>query len=179
MAKAKFNKDAVAVSSGKDGIIIRKHIAGLEGGRVLDTAAAKDNSNNVLIPAYTLEVVPCGIPVVSKSTNGVKNYLALPPKDVTVTTGEGQSATTTTTYKFDLPDGYSYEGIASATVKAGMPCPVMTAGVVNETVMLEHLKELFPSEMETPTALSLSALKSACPHLIFMSDEANDVPSNS
>ncbi len=175
MAKAKFNKEGVAVVSGKDGIIIRKHIAGLEGGRVLDTAAAKDGSNNVLIPAYTLEVVPCGIPVVSKTADGVKNYLALPPKDVT-TTVEG---TSTTTYKFDLPEGYAYEGIAAATVKAGMPCPVMVAGVVNETVMLDQLKELFPSEMENPTALSLSALKSACPHLIFMSDEANDVPSNS
>ena len=171
MAKAKFNKEGVAVVSGKDGIIIRKHIAGLEGGRVLDTAAAKDGSNNVLIPAYTLEVVPCGIPVVSKTANGVKTYKALAPKDVT--------SGSTTTYKFDLPDGYAYEGIAAATVKAGMPCPVMVAGVVNETVLLDQLKELFPSEMETPTALSLSALKSACPHLIFMSDEANDVPSNS
>lgn len=175
MAKAKFNKEGVAVVSGRDGIIIRKHIAGLEGGRVLDTAAAKDGSNNVLIPAYTLEVVPCGIPVVSKTANGVKNYLALPPKDVTTTEGQ----TTTTTYKFNLPDGYAYEGIAAATVKAGMPCPVMVAGVVNETVLLAQLAELFPSEMETPTALSLSALKSACPNLIFMSDEANDVPSNS
>lgn len=175
MSKAKFNKDGVAIVSGKDGIIIRKHIAGLEGGRVLDTSAAKDNSSNVLIPAYTLEVVPCGIPVVSKASNGVKNYFALPPTDVTVTSDQ----TSTTTYKFDLPEGYTYEGIAAATVKAGMPCPVMVAGVVNETVMLNQLKEFFPSEMETPTALSLSALKSACPNIIFMTDEACDVPSNS
>ncbi len=170
MSKVQYNKDGVAVISGKDGIIIRKHIAGLEGGRFLDPAAVTSGGSTV-IPAYTLEVVPCGIPVISKTANGVKTYKALAPKDVT--------SGSTTTYKFDLPEGYAYEGIAAATVKAGMPCPVMVAGVVNETVMLDQLKELFPSEMENPTALSLSALKSACPHLIFMSDEANDVPSNS
>lgn len=170
MSKVQYNKDGVAVISGKDGIIIRKHIAGLEGGRFLDPAAVTSGGSTV-IPAYTLEVVPCGIPVISKTANGVKTYKALAPKDVT--------SGSTTTYKFDLPEGYAYEGIAAATVKAGMPCPVMVAGVVNETVLLDQLKKLFPSEMETPTALSLSALKSACPHLIFMSDEANDVPSNS
>ena len=170
MSKVQFNKDGVAVISGKDGIIIRKHIAGLEGGRFLDPAAVTSGGSTV-IPAYTLEVVPCGIPVISKTANGVKTYKALAPKDVT----SGSS----TTYKLDLPDGYAYEGIAAATVKTGMPCPVMVAGVVNETVLLAQLAELFPSEMETPTALSLSALKSACPNLIFMSDEANDVPSNS
>lgn len=174
MSKVQYNKDGVAVISGKDGIIIRKHIAGLEGGRFLDPAAVTSGGSTV-IPAYTLEVVPCGIPVISKTANGVKTYKALAPKDVTTTV----DGTSTTTYKFDLPEGYAYEGVAAATVKAGMPCPVMVAGVVNETVLLAQLAELFPSEMETPTALSLSALKSACPNLIFMSDEANDVPSNS
>lgn len=166
MAKAKFNKDGVAVVTGKDGIIIRKYIAGLEGGRVIDTAAIAS-----VIAAYEKEVVPCGVPIISKTASGVTTYKALPPTDATVSS--------TTTYAFRLPDGWAYVGIASATVKAGMPCPIMTAGVVNETAMLDNIKETFPSEMETPTALSLSALKSACPHLIFMSDEANDVPSNS
>ena len=76
--------------------------------------------------------------------------------------------------------GFAYVGIASATVKAGLPVPVVMSGVINETAMLDNMKEMFPSGMETPTALAVpSALKTACPHLIFMSDEANDVPSNS
>ena len=166
MSKANLVKDVNEVVFGKDGIIIRKHIAGLEGGRVLDHAAISD-----VIDAYSAEVIPCGIPVISKTINSVKVFKALPPRDKTTTTGEGQSATTTTTYEFTLPTGFAYEGIAAATVKASDPCPVMIAGVVNETVLLDSLKELFPSAMETPTALSLSALKSACPHLIFVSDE--------
>jgi len=174
MAKAKFNADAVSVLAGKDGIIIRKHIAGLEGGRVIDLTALT-SGNDTLLAAYSLEVIPCGMPIISKTANGATTYKALPPKDVSVTANQ----TTTTTYKFDLPDGWAYAGIAAATVKASMPCPIMVSGVVNETVMLENLADLFPSEMETPTALSLSALKSACPHLIFMSEEANDAPANS
>lgn len=170
MAKVQFNKEGVAVNTGKDGIIIRKHIAGLEGGRFLDPAAIK-NGDTVILAAYDKEVIPCGIPVISKTVAGVTTHKALYPKDVTVES--------TTTYKFDLPSGWAYEGIAAATVKTGMPCPVMVAGVVNETALLDYVSEMFPSAMETPTALSLSALKTACPNLIFMSDEANDAPSAS
>ncbi len=151
MSKANLVKDVDNVLFGKDGIIIRKHIAGLEGGRVLNT------------DGYTSEVIPCGMPVCSKTTSGVKDYKPVPPADTT----DGS----TTTYGFKLPSGYAYEGIAAATVKAGSSCPVMISGVVNETAMLESLKELFPSKMETPTALSLLGLKAACPHLIFMTDE--------
>lgn len=166
MSKANLMKDGDEVLTGRDGIIIRKHIYGLEGGRVLDTDALK-SGNDTIAPAYTAEVIPCGIPVIFKRTEGVASFRALPPLDIATTEG----GTTTTTYKFDLPDGWAYIGIAAATVKAGSPCPVMTNGVVNETAMLDYLQEIFPSAMETPTALSLSGLKTACPHLEFMSDE--------
>lgn len=173
MTKVKFNKDAVSVVSGKDGIIVRKHIAGLEGGRVIDLTKLA-SGGTTLIAAYEKEVIPCGIPIIGKTSDGVTTYKALPPTDVTTVSGENS----TTTYKFDIPEGWSYKGIAGATVLAGMPCPIIVAGVINEVAMLDNIKEMFPSAMETPTALSLSALKSACPHLIFMSDEANDAPSN-
>ena len=160
MAKAKFNNDGNTVVAGKDGIIVRKYIAGLEGGRALD------------LDGYALEVIPCGTPIASKTASGVTTYKPVPPKDVT--------ASSTTTYGFNLPSGFAYVGIASATVKAGLPVPVVMSGVINETAMLDNMKEMFPSSMETPTALAVpSALKTACPNLIFMSDEANDVPSHS
>lgn len=158
MPKANLTKEAFDVLSGMDGIIIRKHIYGLEAGRVIDTAAISGT-----IEAYSEDVIPCGIPVISKEVSGVPVYKVLPPTDVT----EDE----TTTYGFNLPSGYSYVGIAAATVRANQACPVMNNGVVNEKAMLNNLTKLFPSGMETPTALSLSDLKSACPHLQFMSDE--------
>ncbi len=147
-----------------DGIIIRKHIYGLEAGRVIDTDAIAS-----VIEAYTADVIPCGIPVIRKEISGVPVYKVLPPKDVTVSD--------TTTYKFDLPDGWAYVGIAAATVRKNQACPVMDNGVVNEKAMLNSLTKLFPSAMEVPTALSLSALKTACPHLQFMSDETMEAAS--
>lgn len=151
MSKAQYNKDGVAVNSGKDGIIIRKHIAGLEGGRLLDTTG------------YSLEVIPCGIPVAVKTANGVTTHKPIVPAS----------------NAFTLPEGFTFEGVASATAKAGLPTPVMFAGVVNKTAMLNYLKELFPDGITDVSTVNLSAIETACKHLMFVSDEANDVPSNS
>lgn len=161
MSKANYMKDGDMILDGKDGIIIRKHIHGIFGGCVLETAALVE-SDTTLAPAYTAAAFPCGIPVISKTVAGETTYRALPPLDIT--------AQGSTTYKFDLPSGWAYAGIVEATVKVESPAPVMVSGVVNETAMLDSLKEMFPSAMETPTALDLSGLKSACPHLIFESD---------
>lgn len=158
MPKANLTKEAFDVLSGMDGIIIRKHIYGFEAGRVIDTAAISGT-----IEAYTEDVIPCGIPVISKEVSGVPVYKVLPPKDKIVSD--------TTTYEFTLPSGWAYVGIAAATVRKNQACPVMNNGVVNEKALLNSLTTLFPSSMETPTALSLSDLKTACPHLQFMSDE--------
>lgn len=164
MPKANLTNEAFEVLRGFDGIIIRKHIYGFEAGRVIDTNAIAS-----VIDAYTADVIPCGIPVIRKEISGVPTYKVLPPTDAT--------ASGTTTYAFRLPDGWSYVGIAAATVRKNQACPIMDNGVVNETAMLNSLKQLFPSSMETPTALSLSALKSACPHLQFMTDETMEAAS--
>lgn len=66
MSKAQFNKDAVAVVAGKDGIILRKHIAGLAGGRALD------------MTGQTAEVIPCGLPI---ATDGKGNYKPVFPTE--------------------------------------------------------------------------------------------------
>ena len=164
MPKANLTNDAFEVLRGFDGIIIRKHIYGFEAGRVIDTNAIEGT-----IEAYTEDVIPCGIPVIRKEISGVPVYKVLPPKDVT--------SGGTTTYGFNLPSGWTYVGIAAATVRKNQACPIMDNGVANETAMLNSLKQMFPSSMETPTALSISALKSACPHLQFMTDETMEAES--
>ncbi|MBQ9546762.1 MAG: hypothetical protein IJU90_05700 [Bacteroidales bacterium] len=170
MKTVNYTKEGVNVNTELDGVIVRKHISGLAGGRALGLDALKDNSNNVLVAAYTNNVVPCGLPII---TDGNGNYIPLPPTDVT--SGEGQSATTT--YQFNKPDGWTYAGLCGATILAGKPASVIVAGAINEVALLANITEHFPSSLETPNALSLSAIKSALPHLIFEKDEAGDVPS--
>ena len=165
MKTVNYNKEGVNVKAEMDGIIVRKHIAGLAGGRALGLDALEDNSHNILVAAYSKDIIPCGLPII---TDGSGNYMPLPPTDVTVEA--------TTTYKFDKPDGWSYAGLCGATVVAGKPVPVIVAGVINEPAMLANITEQFPSSMEEPNALSLTAIKSALPHLIFEKDEAGDVP---
>lgn len=59
-------------------------------------------------------MVPCGVPIIAKTTSGVTTYKALPPKDTT--------ANSTTTYGFTLPSGWAYVGMCGATVAAGWAC---------------------------------------------------------
>lgn len=155
---ANFNREDTNVLTGKDGVIIRKHIFGLEGGRVLNPDAIDGVQS-----AYPIGIIPCGTPVAKGTVSNETVYIAVYPKD---TTAEGS-----TSYAYTLPSGFAYVGIAAATVKAGAPCPVMVSGVVNEVALLDDQKQNFPSSMETPTDLSLSALKTACPHLIFTDEE--------
>ena len=155
MSNVNYAKDGVLVNTEHDGIIIRKHIADLVGGRALD------------ITGYPASVIPCGLPII---TNGNGTYKPLAPADVT--TGTGDDAVTT--YCFTLPTDYSYAGICGATEVAGKGVSVLTAAVVNEGAMLNHITDMFPSGMESPNTLSLSAIKTALPHLIFQASEAAD-----
>lgn len=109
METINYVNDGTQVLGGKDGIVIRKHIAGIEAGRALNCADYPD------------EIIPAGIPVV---TNGSGDYRPLKPA---VTTNEG---VTTTTY--NKPQGYSYCGLAEATTTKKKAVPILTAGVVNE-----------------------------------------------
>ena len=69
MAKLDLTKEKIEVISGKDGIVIRKHLTGIEGGRNLD------------VTNYTEDVIPAGVVVI---TNGKGLYKPLVP---TVTDG--------------------------------------------------------------------------------------------
>ena len=155
MANVNYVKEGTQVDATKDSVIVRKHIAGLAGGRALD------------LTGYTAKEIPCGLPII---TDGNGTYKPLAPADTTVES--------VTTYGFTLPDGYSYAGICGASVLAGKGVSVVTAAVINETAMVANITEKFPSSMTTPNALSLSAIKSALPHIIWESDEAYDAPSN-
>ena len=109
METINYVNDGTQVLGGKDGIVIRKHIAGIEAGRALNCADYPD------------EIIPAGIPVV---TDGNGDYKPLKPA---VTTNEG---VTTTTYT--KPEGYSYCGLAEATTTKKKAVAILTAGVVNE-----------------------------------------------
>ena len=109
METINYVNDGTQVLGGKDGIVIRKHIAGIEAGRALNCADYPD------------EIIPAGIPIV---TDGNGDYKPLKPA---VTTSEG---VTTTTYT--KPQGYSYCGLAEATTTKKKAVPILTAGVVNE-----------------------------------------------
>ena len=109
METINYVNDSTQVLGGKDGIVIRKHIAGIEAGRALNCVDYPD------------EIIPAGIPVV---TNGSGDYKPLKPA---VTTEEG---VTTTTYT--KPQGYSYCGLAEATTTKKKAVAILTAGVVNE-----------------------------------------------
>ena len=109
METINYVNDGTQVLGGKDGIVIRKHIAGIEAGRALNCADYPD------------EVIPAGLPVI---TDGNEDYRPLKPA---VTTNEG---VTTTTYT--KPQGYSYCGIVEASVLKTKAAPILTAGVVNE-----------------------------------------------
>lgn len=147
MTKAKFNKDGVAVVTGKDGIILRKHIAGYAGGRVLDMSGR------------TEQVIPCGLPI---ATDGKGNYKPVFPVNDAANGG------------FVLPSGFQFAGLCGATELAAKPVSVVTSGVFNEVALLANLKEICPTPDRVLTLSDLTAVKSALPHIIFESDEAGD-----
>ena len=146
-----LNREDNKVLTGKDGIIIRKHIFGLEAGRVLNL----DEVDGA--PAYTKEVVPCGLPVITKVVSDQPVYKPLAP-----------------TEGFVLPAGWSFAGLAGATVKATKACPVIIAGVINEVALLEYMKENFDISNRVLTVADLAAVKAALPQLLFVRDEAYD-----
>jgi hypothetical protein len=109
MQNINYMGEGTQVLGGKDGIVIRKHIAGIEAGRALDCTDYPD------------EIIPAGLPVI---TDGNGNYKPLKPN---VTTTEG---VTTTTY--NKPQGYNYCGLVEATITKKKAAAILTAGVVNE-----------------------------------------------
>lgn len=66
MENVNYTKEGINVNSTMDGVIVRKHISGLAGGRALD------------MTGYTAKVVPCGLPII---TDGNGNYKPLVPTD--------------------------------------------------------------------------------------------------
>lgn len=147
MPKAKFNSDATTVISGKDGIIIRKHIAGFAGGCVLD------------MTGRTEKVIPCGLPI---ATDGKGTFKPVFPVDDAANGG------------FILPAGFHYAGLCGASEMANKPISVITAGVVNEMALLLNLKEMCPTPNRVLTLSDLTALKSALLHIIWEHDEVGD-----
>lgn len=109
METINYANEGTKMLTGKDGIVIRKHIAGIEAGRALNCEDYPD------------DVIPSGLPVV---TDGSGDYRPLKPE---VTTVEG---VTTTTYT--KPQGYSYCGVVEATTLKKRAAAILTAGVVNE-----------------------------------------------
>lgn len=64
METVNYTQEGNNINSAMDGVIVRKHIAGLAGGRALD------------MTDYTAKVVPCGLPII---TDGNGNYKPLAP----------------------------------------------------------------------------------------------------
>lgn len=146
MPKANLTKETMTVIDGRDGIIVRKHVYGIEAGRVLD------------VTDYNYDVVPCGTPVIKKLNGNEMVYKALVP-----------------TEGFVLPSGWSYAGIAAASVKKGQACPILVGGMVNEVALIENMKDFFPTPDRAVTIDDLAAIKAALPHIVWMSDECSDV----
>lgn len=148
MNEVNYTKEGVNVKTEKDGIIVRKHIAGLAGGRALD------------MTGYSAKVVPCGLPII---TDGNGNYKPLVPTDDAANGG------------FVVPAGYKYAGICGATVLAGKAVSVVVAGIINWVAMLAHIKEVLPTPNRVLTKDDLTAIAAALPHIIFECDEAGDM----
>lgn len=134
---------------GKDAIVIRKYINGLEGGRTLD------------MTGYPMKVVEAGHVIITK--DGTYRPMPLTPK----MQGESGSQTEVkdengnTVYVYGtLPAGFSYAGVLyRSTLTAEPAASIMTWGIVNEVAV--------PYPMES----ILAAFKTACPHIDFTKDE--------
>lgn len=92
---------------GNDPIVIRKYIAGIMGGRVLD------------VDGFSLDEIKAGHIIIRKVTDGEKDVY----KPLNVTGGNYVS----------LPSGHEYAGVAVATVDASEPfVGIMYNGEVND-----------------------------------------------
>jgi len=102
MAKLELNKEGTQVLSGKDGIVIRKFIAGIEGGRVLD------------LTGYAPDTIPAGVVVI---TDGHGTYKPLLPSGGSYTLPSGYSYIGV---------------VACTVSAKSPAVSIMTAGVVND-----------------------------------------------
>lgn len=113
MSKINLTNEKTQITFGLDNIVIRKYIAGIEGGRALDTTGfdlADINAGHVIIRKEE---------VVDEKT--VVTYAPMP-------VSEGAYA--------ELPEGYAYAGILTHSMSAKKPAAsIMTWGIVNEAVL--------------------------------------------
>ena len=97
-------KETVVVNSGMDAVVIRHYIAGIQGGRTLDTEG------------FTGEVIKAGHVIIKENETG--NYKPMP------VTGDAYAS---------LPEGHEYAGVLVCSVLASEPfAGIMYAGEVND-----------------------------------------------
>jgi len=152
------NQNREQIVFGKDSIVIQKYISGIKGGRSLDVSAD-----------FPLAVIHAGHVIITDG-NGI--YKPMPIVAKTETTGEGDAAVTTPVLDENgnqvyiygsLPSGYAYAGVLYRSVKKEKPfASIMTNGEVNSEAL------------EVAMTNILSAFKSACPHVVFIKDEAEE-----
>lgn len=111
---------------GNDSIVIRRYIAGLQGGRVLD------------VSDFTLEFIRAGHVILHDTTNG--GYKPMPVND----DKDGYA---------DLPDGCEYAGVAAATKSVKDPfVSIMYAGEVNDEAVpfsIDDIKDALKEALPT------------------------------
>lgn len=152
------NQNREQIVFGNDSIVIQKYISGIKGGRSLDVPAD-----------FPLAVIHAGHVII---TDGSGIYKPMPIVAKTVTTGEGNEAVTTPVLDDNgnqvyiygsLPNGYAYAGVLYRSVKKEKPfASIMTNGEVNSEAL------------EVAMTNILSAFQTACPHVVFIKDEAEE-----
>ncbi len=109
--KRDYSPKKEQVVFGKDSIVIRQYISGIQGGRTLDCADFPED--NIL----------AGHVIIKKSDG---NYAPMPVKAATETKPAAYDA---------LPDGATYVGVLYRSISKEKPeAAIMTRGVVNPTL---------------------------------------------
>lgn len=143
-------------------ILIKKYIAGIEGGRTivfpeLKVSTSEDTEAKTTTKVTTgfEDAIMAGT-VIIKLSNG--DYSALPIKKTVVTPGEGSAVEASETSAYEaLPEGASYAGIlVGSIVKENNAGAIMTWGIVNSAAL--------------PCAVPAD-FKTALPHIDFKEDE--------
>lgn len=119
--KQNFNQSEEQVHFGNDSIVIKKYIAGVEGGRTLD------------MTGYADSILKAGHVII---TDGKGVWKPMP------VSGEAYAA---------LPEGYKYAGVLYRTIQTSKPAAaIMTWGVVNEAIVpfaVDGIKEAFAKDV--------------------------------
>lgn len=159
MATANLGGEAVIIASGLDSVVIRKYIAGIDGGRTLD------------VSGYPLDIIKAGHVIIRSTETG--EYKPLPIEAAINT----DPSLPDYRYGGTVDDTWELAGVLVRSVPKGdARAAVMYAGEVNDKAMpysidVDMMKFTGVEGTSEKSGQTLrDALKAALPTLVFLHD---------